>query len=260
MGRWEWFAWDKGAGPRGEGEWTTVQRDQIDHLVVYSTEHRRRLPAVDVAESQATIYDRYGQKITKGKPVKLPTGARKRQPQSQSRQQPQSGRQPQPHEGVGNPVPAGLESAVSSGPPPPVAGSCVRQSLAALGWPLAEVVPTWVDFDQLPFLISQSCWVRRLQLKKPAEWGYPALLGSGGTQSPFSAFAIEFICDYVSPNDKLLLRVHLCDNNNSNHCIAVANGYVIDPDHGAFELCPQSFYDKLKVDEIVAGYKIHALK
>ena len=93
MGRWEWYAWDKEAGYLGKGEWTRVQRDQIDHLVVHSPEHRCELPAVELAESKATIFDTNGVKITPGRSVKLPTGARKRQPQS--------GQQPQPRERVG---------------------------------------------------------------------------------------------------------------------------------------------------------------
>ena len=209
---------------------------------------------MELAEVQAALYDRWGERIRKGKAIKLPTGARGRQPQPAA-----IGEQPQQAEGGGNPVPAGLESAESSGPPPQVTGLCVSKSLAALGWPLLDV-PAWVDFDDLPSLISQSRWVRHLRLQKPDQWGYPALLGSGGTHSPFSAFAIEFICDYVSQSDNLILRVHCSDNNNSSHCVAVANGHVYDPDHGAFQLSRKTFYDVLKIDEIVGGYKIHALR
>ena len=140
-------------------------------------------------------------------------------------------------------------------------GFCVRDSFAALGWPIP--LPAWVDFSKVPQLIAEDReWNRRLCLLKPSKWGYPAaaLLGSGGCHSPFSFNAIDVLCEQANPVDQFVLRVHLFDSNNSLHCIAVANGFIIDPDHGMHPLCKHSMEGILKVDEIVAGYKIRALK
>ena len=244
--RWQYFAYDK-----EDSQWVEVQRDQIDHIVVQSKEMGGGVLAVNVVEWNCTTYSASGAKEQKGKSLQLPTG---------SRHSPTSTCTP-PQPGDEDAVPGGLGVASCPVPSavPVLSGFCVRNSFAALGWPIP--LPEWVDFKTVQRLIAEDReWNRRMCLLKPNKWGYPALLGSGGCHSPFSFNAIDVLCEQVSPIDQFVLRVHLFDSNNSLHCIAVTNGVVIDPHHGTYPLCKNSFEGILKVDEIIDGYKIRALK
>jgi len=246
---WQYFAYAK-----DDCQWIEVQRDQIDHIVVQSKKMGGGVLAVNVVEWNCSIYsspDSLGdvKKERQGKSLQLPTG---------SRHSP-TNTPPQPGDAGAVPGGLGVTSCPVPSPVPVLSGLCVRKSFAALGWPIQ--LPEWVNFNEVPQLIAQDReWNRRLCLLKPSKWGYPALLGSGGCHSPFSFHAIDVLCEQVNPVDQFVLRVHLFDSNNSLHCIAVANGLVIDPDHGTYPLCKHSIESVLKVDEIVSGYKIRKLK
>ena len=132
-----------------------VQRDQIDHIVV-KDKRMGSVLAVNVAEWHSTTYscpDQLGnaEKERKGMSVQLPSGSR----HSQGHTPWQSGDEGAVAGGLGvacSPVPS---------PVPVLPGFCVRDSFAALGWPIP--LPAWVDFSKVPQLIAEDKkWNRRL--------------------------------------------------------------------------------------------------
>ena len=224
------------------GKWFAVKRSEVDHLRVKSHQSgNRRLRAVTIAENQPFVYKpRSGfekrERGAYGIVVELGVGSRE-----------STGRTELPECSVGQLDPHNAMTTTVS----PRDALCASKSLAALG--VDNSLDGDVLWKQIPTKLSNM-----VVLLRPSKWQMPTVYDASN-----GSFHIDHISEFVRianlesrRRNRYLLQVYLSDTNTSLHCVAVANGKILDPAGNVWLPLSLDSIRKLRIGRIERGYLI----